>query len=99
MAEIVELLWDDQNIAHIGRHQVTPAEVEEMVFGSTTVFLDAARPERPGRLVAPGETAAGRLLAVYLDTPAAGRSYPLTARSMIAKEKRVYRRETEADNG
>ena len=99
MPEIVELLWDDHNIAHIGKHQVAPVEVEEVVFGATTVFFDAGRPERPGRLVALGETDAGRLLAVYLDTPAAGRSYPVSARSMTAKEQRVYRREREADDG
>ena len=91
MASIEELLWDEQNIAHIARHRVTPLEVEEVVFDSESVFLDAGQPDRPGRLVVLGQTPARRYLAVYLDTPSNGRSYPVTARSMTAKERRLYR--------
>jgi len=91
VVEITELLWDDQNLAHIARHQVSASEVHEVVFGAATLFFDAGEPKRPGRLVAFGETAAGRPLAVYLDTPAGGRSYPVTARPMTAKEEHSYR--------
>jgi hypothetical protein len=31
-------LWDDHNIAHSARHQVTPSEVAEVVLGSETLF-------------------------------------------------------------
>lgn len=96
MAPIEELLWDDQNITHIAGHKVTPGEVEEVVFDSQSVFFDAAQPERPGRLIVLGLTEAGRHLAVYLDTPAGGRSYPVSARSMTAKEKRAYNSAREA---
>jgi uncharacterized DUF497 family protein len=99
VVEITELLWDDQNIAHIARHEVTPREVEEVVFSPATLFFDGGDADRPGRLVAFGATAAARLLAVYLDTPAGGRSYPVTARPMTAKEKRSYRRAKEDDDG
>jgi hypothetical protein len=72
VADIVELLWDDQNIAHIARHSVIPPEVEQVVFGDDAVFLDADTPWRPGRLVVLGRTGVGRHLAVYLDRPASG---------------------------
>ena len=95
MTEITELLWDDHNIAHIASHKVTASEVEEIVFDEQTLIFEADEPDRPGRLVAFGQTAAGRLLAVYLERPAGGRSYPVTARPMTAKEKRGYLRAKE----
>ena len=99
MVEITELLWDDHNIAHIAQHVVTPREVEYVVFSPGTLFFEASEPARAGRLVACGATVTGRLLAVYLDLPAGGRSYPVTARPMTAKEKKSYRRTKEKDDG
>lgn len=97
MASIEELLWDDQNIAHIARHRVIPVEVKEVVFGAESLFFDGGQPDRPSRLVVLGLTEAKRYLAVYLDTPSGGRSYPVTARSMTAKERRIYRNSREED--
>lgn len=91
MVEITELLWDDQNIAHIAGHAVTVPEVSEVVFGGSALFFDVDRPDRPGRLAAFGVTAAGRALAVYLDTPTGqGATYVLTARPMTTKERHTY---------
>lgn len=55
--------WDDANIAHIARHEVTPSEAEEVIAGSS---FPLAREERGGeeRNTELGETAAGRLLVV-----------------------------------
>jgi len=52
--------WDDENIVHIGRHQFTPEEVEE-------VFAGDHRVRRAGqkRYVALGETFDGRLAFGY----------------------------------
>jgi uncharacterized DUF497 family protein len=91
VVEITELLWDDQNISHIGDHGVTVPEVSEVVFGGTALFFDLDRPNRPGRIAGFGVTTAGRALAVYLDTPTAeGATYVLTARSMTTKERSTY---------
>ncbi|MHB8329560.1 MAG: BrnT family toxin [Acidimicrobiales bacterium] len=91
MAEITELLWDDQNIAHIAHHEVTPFEVSEVVFGEVAVFASVPSDQRPGRLVAYGRTASGRGLVVYLDTPTSeGRSYVVTARPMTRREARDF---------
>jgi uncharacterized DUF497 family protein len=95
---ITELLWDDQNIAHVARHDVTVLEVSEVVFGGSALFFDLDQPKRPGRVGAFGVTAAGRGLAVYLDTPTSqGASYVLTARPMTAKERETYDQLKEGD--
>ncbi|MHB1445923.1 MAG: BrnT family toxin [Acidimicrobiales bacterium] len=96
--EILELLWDDHNIAHIARHQVTPGEVSEVILGAETLFFDADA-DRPGRLAAFGVTEGRRALAVYLATPVGGRSYPVTARPMTAKEERSYRQARGPEHG
>ncbi len=98
MVEITELLWDDQNIAHIARHNVTVPEVEEVVFGGSGLFFDFDQPSRPGRVAAFGVTTAGRGLAVYLDTPTSqGASYVLTARPLTTKERQTYDQLKEGD--
>lgn len=98
MVEITELLWDDQNIAHIARHDVTVAEVSEVVFGESVLFFELDQPTRPGRVAAFGMTAAGRALAVYLDTPTSqGASYVLTARPLTSKEQQTYDRLREGE--
>lgn len=42
MVEIIGLLWDGHSIAHIARHQVTPVEVEKVVFGEEEVQASSA---------------------------------------------------------
>ena len=87
---IETLLWDEHNEAHIARHGVTPAEVEDVVFSPATRWAVDNR-FRPGRLVAHGATVAGRLLVVVCDTPTASAlSYPVTARPINDRERRAY---------
>ena len=91
VASIEELLWDDQNIARLAHHRVTPLDVEGVVFQSEPLFFDAGQAGSPGHLVVLGVTHARRYVAIYLDPPAGGRAYAVTARSMSAKERKVYR--------
>jgi uncharacterized DUF497 family protein len=80
-------MWTEESEAHIwSRHQVTPAEVEEVVN---------ARP----RLVEPGRddteqvfgtTYAGRYLVVVLAEAFDGRDYVVTARGMTESERRSF---------
>jgi uncharacterized DUF497 family protein len=98
MIEIYELLWGDENIAHIARHAVNPAEVTEVDFSDEALFFDTGERSRPGRLAVFDKTIAGRLLVVYLDRPVGGRSYPVTARPMTAKEKKDYHNAKEKDD-
>lgn len=98
MVEITELLWDDQDVAHIARHDVTVSEVEEVVFGGSALFFDLDQPARPGRIGAFGVTTAGRGLAVFLDTPTAqGSSYILTTRPMTTNERDTYDQQKEGE--
>lgn len=53
--------WDDWNRAHIAKHQVTPAEVEEVVVGDAI-----ARASYKNRVAVIGPTGTGRMLTVII---------------------------------
>lgn len=84
-------MWDDQSLAQVARRRVSHVEVEDVVFAPESLFLDAGEPQGPARLVVLGLTHARRYLAVGLDGPSGGRAWPVTARSMTARERRLYR--------
>jgi uncharacterized DUF497 family protein len=84
--QITGLTWDQANVAHIARHQVTPTEVEEVCFGSKKVVLRARR----RRYAVLGQTAAGRYLKVIVTYSTRGRSRVITAREMSMAERRYY---------
>ncbi len=86
MPRIRGFISDEENVAHIGRHQVSPEEVEEALTGDPLILRGP-----DGRSLAYGRTANGRqLFAVYVTRPG-GWIRILTAREMTEKEKRVYR--------
>ena len=88
-----QLLWDEWNEAHVARHRVTPAEVEEVVFGERTRFFEAPDGRR---VLAFGPTARGRHLLVVTDAPSRGGSaYVVTARPMTTRELRAFEEEHE----
>ncbi len=79
--------WDSRNVEHIGRHEVSPEEAED-VFDHDPVF----RKGRSGFHTVYGRTGAGRyLFVVYVRKPGAIRI--ITARDMTLTEKRYYRRQ------
>lgn len=87
---IHEFVWPQDRIDHIGRHGVTPEEVEEACFGKSLVQRAKSQGENPVYYVL-GRTGAGRyLFCVVIQFPG-GRGYPITARLMTDKEKRRYR--------
>jgi len=89
MIEIRRLLWDDWNVAHIARHDVTPEEVEEVCQGDPL-----ARQSYAGRLIILGRDSAGDILAVVLNPqPEEGVYYVITARAASQKERRYYRQQ------
>jgi hypothetical protein len=86
MIAIRRLIWDDWNVEHIARHQVTPAEVEA-TCKSDFILLSGKK----GRLVIVGPTWKRRMLAVILDPePEEGVYYPVTAYPASRKLRRVY---------
>lgn len=87
---VTELVWDEHNEAHIARHAVSSTEAEEVVFALGTRWIQDDI-HRQGRLVALGQTEAGRWLVVVCDRPVAGGlAYVVTARPMTARERRDY---------
>ena len=63
MENKVQFDWDDANIAHIGRHGVSPAEAEEAV-ANTAFAMASVLSNDERRMVCAGRTAAGRVLKV-----------------------------------
>lgn len=86
--EVRWLLWDDHNIEHIAKHNVTPAEVEQVVFGPGMRGPFRDDRHRQGRLVFFGHTAGERPLVVVVDRPTpTGEAYVVTARPTSVRER------------
>lgn len=90
---IDELVWDEANIEHVARHNVTLAEIEEAVFDDRPVSLRA----RHRRYAIYACTIAGRYVVTFIERAATeGRGgpatyRPVTARDMTESERRRYR--------
>ncbi|CAN5214338.1 hypothetical protein BH24ACT19_BH24ACT19_20130 [soil metagenome] len=81
---------------HIARHEVTPEEVEEALFGDKDGVLRRVGPasRNPEETVYRylGRTEAGRYLFIVVLLYAGGdEAMPLTARDMTNSERRRYR--------
>jgi len=87
MPKITALAWDEENIAHIAKHNVSPREVEEVCFSSSHVIFRAAG----GRYIVLGQTDAGRYLKVVVHLQRRGPARVITALDMSKKERRRYR--------
>lgn len=89
MIEVQRLIWDDWNVPHIGRHDVTPEEVEAVCHGEPVLY----RRSYKDRLMLLGETSAGDVLAIVIgpvpEAPA-GTYYAFTARPANRSERRDY---------
>jgi len=79
--------WDNDNIFHIGRHEFTPEEVEEVFASNYKV-----RRTREQLYAALGETLDGRLAFVIFRRLTGGMIRVITARDMEDKERRLFRR-------
>ena len=76
--------WDDINVAHIARHNVTPDEVEEAFEFRRRIYRS-----RAGRYMLLGRSGAGRYIMVAFII-SAGAVRTITARDMTGTEKRLY---------
>ena len=79
--------WDDDNIFHIGLHEITPEEVEEIFEDNYKV-----RRARQKLYAAYGETLDGRLLFVVFRRLTAAMIRVVTARDMEDKDRKLFRR-------
>jgi len=82
-----QIIWPEDRVDHIERHSVTPEEFEEACFGQALI----QRTKSEGVYYVLGQTHQGRyLFCVVIQFPD-GKGYPVTARTMTAKERRRYR--------
>lgn len=85
MLTISRLLWNPGNVAHIAQHQASIQEVEQVCQAGPLL-----REGYLGRILAIGQTVAGRVLAIVLE-PVDGESFlVITARPADRMERRLY---------
>lgn len=81
-----DIHWTEKSEDHIGRHGVTPGEVEEVVANA-----HLARHGRERTRILLGRTDAGRFLTVVLARSLRGGAYVVTARDMTFAERRLFK--------
>ena len=84
--EIKEFEWDDHNIDHIGRHGVSPDEVEDLAFDDDPWV----RKGRKGTRYMLGHTIAGRYLFVVYVLKSKSIARVITAMDMDEKTRKLY---------
>lgn len=83
------LEWDEEVVDKIiVKHQVTPEEVEEVIWESDF----RARRIGKNRFMVLGKALSGRYLIVIMDRLNRGDFKPVTARDMTEKEKKSFRK-------
>jgi len=85
--KIYELVIEPGREEHIARHQVSVAEVEEVIIAAPFI-----RKARQGRYHIIGQTEAGRYLAVFVAPRGRGVYSLVTARDADDAERRAYLR-------
>jgi len=81
---IKELVWDDWNVEHIKKHEVSVIEVEETYYQPINSFKSYQN-----RLIILGKTKNNRLLTLVLMKKNKGVYYLVTARDMSRKERKL----------
>lgn len=85
--KIIGFEWDENNIAHVAYHQVSPDEVEEACYENPLVMKG-----RQNRYLVYSQSEAGRYLLIVLHYLGKGFMRPITARDMTLSEKKLYRK-------
>lgn len=85
---VTNLEWDEDNIFHIARHEVSPEEAEEACF-SYSSCIEKAKGEL---YYITGQTEAGRYLFLVVKYIGRGKAKVITARDMDRKEKARYKK-------
>ncbi len=86
--EMTEFEWDDNNIEHIGKHKVSPDEVEEVAFDDHPLIKKGKK----GTRYMLGYTIAGRYLFVVYTLKGKGMARVITSMDMDSKTKKLYKR-------
>jgi len=94
--QISQLVWNEDIIEHITRHNVTPEEVEEVCFGNPLILKSKQSTKGLNTLCyAMARTDSGRYLFIVFTYFQRGRAMLITARDMEQVERKYYRRRVE----
>ena len=90
--EIIGFAWDDGNVRKNEKHQVSPAESEQIFFNEPLLLLaDTKHSDRESRFHALGKTDQGRLLHLAFTLREAGAKIRvMSSRDMHRKERVIY---------
>ncbi len=94
MIRIDNFDWDEKNESHIAEHGVVTFEVEETLLFGKPFYLKG----KEGKYVAYGITENGRYLFIVFVIKGSGRIRVITARDMVLKEKRYYKKRKKGQN-
>ncbi|MBI3960132.1 MAG: hypothetical protein HY328_15065 [Chloroflexi bacterium] len=84
------IIWPEDRVDHIARHNVTPDEFDEVCFGQSLALRVKAYGANPVFQVL-GQTESGYYLFCVVIAMPDGTGYPVTARPMTLKEVRRYK--------
>jgi uncharacterized DUF497 family protein len=87
--EIIKLIWDEWNIEHIKKHQITPEKVEESLTDKYVVFISG----HTKRVMSLGRSGKKLITTVLQQQKIKTHYYVVTARDMATKERAIYRQE------
>ncbi|OGH20018.1 MAG: hypothetical protein A3D74_01345 [Candidatus Levybacteria bacterium RIFCSPHIGHO2_02_FULL_37_13] len=94
LKNVVGFEWDDANTEHIARHNVTPAEAEEIFFDTKNVLNeDIKHSIVENRFITIGKTKEGRLL-YQVFTKRGNKIRVISARDINKKEVKLYEKKT-----
>lgn len=82
------MLWSSRSVAHIARHELTPEEVDDVLFNPP---LDARRGKREGTYLVFGRSRSGLRLLVVIAPRPRNTWYVVTARDVDKAERRRMR--------
>lgn len=85
--EIIEFEWDDSNVEHILRHNVSPDEVEDVAFDDEPWIKKG----RKGTRYMLGYTTAGRYLFTVYVIKNKGIARVITSMDMDEKTRKLYK--------
>ena len=85
----MDFRWNDWNVEHVGRHSVTPEEVELVVQQAKNPY---PRYREDGKWLVWGPGLGGRLLQVIFVIDDEDSIFIIHARLLTDKEKRRYRK-------
>ena len=86
--EIREFEWNDRNIGHIVRHNISPDEVEDVAFDDEPWI----RKGRRGTRYMLGYTIGGRYLFIVYSLENKGIARVITAMDMDEKTRKLYKK-------